>query len=101
MKASFEPYILKFKNPSGTSRGVLTEKLTYLFTLEEDGKEYVFKLREDVTFTDGEKFNAEAAKANFDAVLDNAERHTWLESVRLMKTVEKNGGKNGVRSNLF
>ena len=41
MKASFEPYILKFKNPSGTSRGVLTEKLTYLFTLEEDGKEYV------------------------------------------------------------
>ena len=38
MKASFEPYILKFKNPSGTSRGVLTEKLTYLFTLEEDGK---------------------------------------------------------------
>jgi len=41
MKASFEPYFLKFKNPSGTSRGVLTEKLTYLFTLEEDGKEYV------------------------------------------------------------
>ncbi|SFN42486.1 o-succinylbenzoate synthase [Algoriella xinjiangensis] len=41
MKASFEPYILKFKNPSGTSRGVLTEKLTYLFTIEEDGKEYV------------------------------------------------------------
>ncbi|MGV0923406.1 o-succinylbenzoate synthase [Empedobacter tilapiae] len=41
MKASFEPYILKFKNPSGTSRGVLTEKLTYLFKIEEDGKEYV------------------------------------------------------------
>lgn len=41
MKASFEPYILKFKNPSGTSRGVLTEKLTYLFTIEEDGREYV------------------------------------------------------------
>ncbi|MFV0200122.1 o-succinylbenzoate synthase [Empedobacter falsenii] len=41
MKASFEPYILKFKNPSGTSRGILTEKLTYLFTIEEDGKEYV------------------------------------------------------------
>jgi o-succinylbenzoate synthase len=41
MKASFEPYKLIFKKPSGTSRGVLTEKLTYLFTIEEDGKEYV------------------------------------------------------------
>lgn len=41
MKASFEPYTLIFKNPSGTSRGVLTEKLTYLFTIEEDGKEYI------------------------------------------------------------
>lgn len=41
MKASFEQYRLKFKNPSGTSRGILTEKLTYLLTIEEDGKEYL------------------------------------------------------------
>lgn len=54
MKASFEPYILKFKNPSGTSRGVLTEKLTYLFTIEEDGKEYVGEcgLFEGLSFDD-------------------------------------------------
>lgn len=62
--------------------------------VSEDGKEYIFKLREDVTFTDGEKFNAEAAKANFDAILANAERHTWLESVRLMEEVNKAGGKS-------
>ena len=40
MKASFEPYKLIFKQASGTSRGVLTEKLTYLLTIEE-GKKYV------------------------------------------------------------
>ena len=62
--------------------------------ISEDGKEYVFKLREDVSFTDGEKFNAEAAKANFDAILDNADRHTWLESVRLMQEVDNSGGKS-------
>lgn len=41
MKASFEPYKLIFKQASGTSRGVLTEKLTYLLTIEEEGKKYV------------------------------------------------------------
>ena len=41
MKAKFEPYVLKFKRPGGTSRGILTEKLTYLLIIEEDGKEYI------------------------------------------------------------
>lgn len=41
MKASFEQYKLKFKNPSGTSRGVLTEKNTYFITIEEDEKKYL------------------------------------------------------------
>lgn len=41
MKASFEQYKLKFKNPSGTSRGVLTEKNTYFVTIEEDEKKYL------------------------------------------------------------
>ena len=55
----------------------------------------MFKLREDVYFTDGAKFNAEAAKLNFDAILDNYERHSWIESVSLMKEVE-NSGKESV-----
>lgn len=41
MKASFESYTLFFKNPSGTSRGVLTEKTTYLLTLTVEGKNYL------------------------------------------------------------
>lgn len=63
------------------------------WTISEDGKTYVFKLREDVFFSDGEKFNAEAAKANFEAILSNIDRHGWLESVRLMDAVNKSGEK--------
>jgi len=49
--------------------------------VSEDGLEYTFHLREDVTFHDGEKFNAEAVKLNFDAILDNKSRHGWLELI--------------------
>ena len=38
MKASYKKYILNFKRPSGTSRGVLTEKETWFIILEENGK---------------------------------------------------------------
>jgi len=37
MKASYKKYILKFKNPSGTSRGVLRTKETWFLILEENG----------------------------------------------------------------
>lgn len=38
MKASYKKYILNFKRPSGTSRGILTEKETWFLFLEENGK---------------------------------------------------------------
>ena len=38
MKASYKKYILNFKRPSGTSRGVLTTKETWFLILEENGK---------------------------------------------------------------
>jgi o-succinylbenzoate synthase len=38
MKATYFKYILHFKNPSGTSRGVLTDKETWFIILEENGK---------------------------------------------------------------
>ncbi len=37
MKASYKKYILDFKRPSGTSRGVLTQKETWFLILEENG----------------------------------------------------------------
>ena len=38
MKATYKKYILNFKNPSGTSRGVLNTKETWFLILEQDGK---------------------------------------------------------------
>lgn len=38
MKATYHKYMLEFKRPSGTSRGVMTEKETWFIVLEKDGK---------------------------------------------------------------
>ena len=38
MKATYKKYILNFKRPSGTSRGILTTKETWFLILEENGK---------------------------------------------------------------
>ncbi len=49
-----------------------------------DGMTYTFKIREGVTFSDGEVCDANAIKANFDAIWDNLERHVWMESANLI-----------------
>lgn len=38
MKATYQKYILDFKNPSGTSRGIITQKETWFLILENEGK---------------------------------------------------------------
>lgn len=38
MKATYHKYILDFKRPSGTSRGILTQKETWFIVLEDQGK---------------------------------------------------------------
>jgi o-succinylbenzoate synthase len=38
MKATYKKYILNFKRPSGTSRGVITKKETWFLILEANGK---------------------------------------------------------------
>ncbi len=38
MTSTYHKYILDFKNPSGTSRGVLTQKETWFLIIEEDNK---------------------------------------------------------------
>lgn len=52
--------------------------------ISEDGKTYTFKMREGVTFSDGEVCDAYAIKANFDAIIENKDRHTWLEMMNLL-----------------
>ena len=52
--------------------------------ISEDGKIYTFQIRPNVTFSDGEVCDAYAIKANFDAIIENKERHTWLEMMNLL-----------------
>ncbi|MBS7696137.1 MULTISPECIES: nickel ABC transporter substrate-binding protein [unclassified Chelatococcus] len=59
--------------------GKVVPWLAQSWDVSEDGRTYTFKLRPGVKFSNGEPFNAEAAVANFDAILANRERHAWLE----------------------
>lgn len=61
--------------PDGSVKPWLATRWTH----SEDGKTWVFTLREGVKFSNGEPFNAQAAAENFRAVLDNRPRHAWLE----------------------
>jgi peptide/nickel transport system substrate-binding protein len=48
--------------------GTFVPWLATSWEISDDQLHYTFKLRDDVTFTDGEKFDAAAVKANFDHV---------------------------------
>ncbi|MDS0526889.1 nickel ABC transporter substrate-binding protein [Clostridium sp. SHJSY1] len=55
--------------------------------ISEDGKVYTFKIRQGVKFSDGNVCDANAIKANFDAIAENKSRHTWLEMMELLESV--------------
>ncbi len=50
MRLAICPYMLKFRQPAGTSRGVLTEKPTYLLKLWDERNPEVFGLGEAAVF---------------------------------------------------
>ena len=52
--------------------------------ISDDGKIYTFHIRDGVKFSDGEVCDANAIKANFDAIIENKDRHTWLEMMNLL-----------------
>lgn len=76
----FEPLVLN------TDEGI-KPNLAKSWEIGEDGRTYTFHLRDDVTFTDGVKFNAHTAKQNFDVVLKNGKRHGWIELVNQIESV--------------
>lgn len=71
----FEPLVIN-------SREGIKPYLAKSWNISADGLRYIFKLRENVKFTDGSKFNAKAVKLNFDAIIQNKERHAWLDAVK-------------------
>ena len=68
--------------------GKIEPCLAEKWDISPDGKEITFVLRKGVKFSDGTDFNAAAAKQNFDAVLANAQRHTWLELINQIDKTE-------------
>ncbi|QCE33096.1 nickel ABC transporter, nickel/metallophore periplasmic binding protein [Acetobacteraceae bacterium] len=62
--------------------------LAQSWEISADGKTYLFNLRKDVKFSNGEIFDAKAVKANFDAILANRSRHNWLESINQITAVK-------------
>ncbi|MFK4762274.1 ABC transporter substrate-binding protein [Microbacterium sp. ZW T5_45] len=50
--------------------GTFTPWLATEWEVSPDSTAYTFTLRDDVAFTDGEKFDAAAVKANFDRIVD-------------------------------
>jgi peptide/nickel transport system substrate-binding protein len=52
------------------SDGKILPWLAKSWTVSADGRTYTFNLRDDVTFSDGEAFDAAAVKANFDHVVN-------------------------------
>ena len=50
MRLQFAPYVLKFKEPAGTSRGVLTEKITCLLRIFDEANPEKFGIGEAAIF---------------------------------------------------
>ncbi|MDE7402892.1 MAG: o-succinylbenzoate synthase [Muribaculaceae bacterium] len=50
MRLQFAPYMLRFKQPAGTSRGVLTEKITCLLRLFDENEPEKFGIGEAAVF---------------------------------------------------
>ncbi|MBR3205069.1 MAG: nickel ABC transporter, nickel/metallophore periplasmic binding protein, partial [Bacillus sp. (in: Bacteria)] len=70
-----------------TEKGI-QPALAQSWDISKDGKTYTFHLRENVTFSDGEPFNAKAVKMNIDAVVKNIEKNAWLNLVSEIKSTK-------------
>lgn len=62
------------------------------WAISADGRSVTFRLRQNVTFSDGTPFDAAAVKKNFDALLLNHQRHQWLELMNQFHAVKAAGG---------
>jgi peptide/nickel transport system substrate-binding protein len=69
--AIFDPLVW-YLPTSGDGSGEYVPGLAKSYTVSDDASVYTFKLRDDVTFHDGTKFDASAVKATYDHVVDPA-----------------------------
>jgi peptide/nickel transport system substrate-binding protein len=69
--AMFDPLVWWLPGPGGTG-SQFVPGLAESYTVSPDASVYTFKLRKDVVFHDGTKFDATAVKATYDHVVDPA-----------------------------
>src|SRR5699024_1687638 len=62
--------------------GELQPLLAEDYEVDDESKNFTFFLRDAVEFTDGEKFNAEAVKANFERIIDSEGSINGYKSLR-------------------
>ncbi len=70
-------------------KGSLEPSLAESWEISEDGKEYIFKLRKNVLFTDGTPLNAEAVKFSFerwvyDPKMQSISIAQYLDSIKII-----------------
>lgn len=68
--AMFDPLVWWL--PDGSGGSMFVPGLAESYTVSPDASVYTFKLRKDVTFHDGTKFDATAVKATYDHIVDPA-----------------------------
>lgn len=80
--------LVKWNNPS---MSIIMPDLAESWTSSEDGLEWTFKLRQDVKFTDGTPFNAEAVKYSLDRIADpelGSKNRSQLSDITEVKVID-------------
>jgi peptide/nickel transport system substrate-binding protein len=75
---------LTYLNADGEVEPMLAES----WELAEDGSTFTMELREDVTFSDGEPFNAEAVQVNLDRVINDPRSSIAEQLNQIVESVE-------------
>lgn len=71
--------------------GTIGPWLATSWEIFDEGRSIRFQLRDDVHFSNGEPFNAEAVVANINAVIGDRASHAWLELANQIVGVEATG----------
>lgn len=69
------------------SKGNIAPSLAISWEIKDSGKSYIFHLRKNVLFSNGESFNAQAVVKNFQSILKNKARHSWSALVMTIDNV--------------
>ena len=70
------------------SEGKVVNVLATDYSVSDDATEFTFKLREGVKFHDGEDFNSEAVKINFERIMNDESLRLYSRGFNLVSNIE-------------